>query len=166
MKAGGTAVDGARRCVRREDVARQQGLCHGLCRFSGNRRGNQCSRRCDRTAGRQCGSSDARLSALEWQVVALARRDRLSSLREPSRLTRAFATIFGETRNPRLADPSLEALRRMAVLSWHHGYSVTSSEVRAFTAAGYTPDQYELMVDSIGVALAGSRRAARVATAG
>ena len=60
----------------------------------------------------------------------------------------------------------LEALRRIAVLSWHHGYSVPSNEVRAFLAAGYTPDQYELMVDSIGTALAGSRRAARVATAG
>lgn len=109
---------------------------------------------------------DARLSALEWQVVALARRDRIASLREPGRLTRAIATIFGEARNPRLADPSLEALRRIAVLSWHHGYSVPSNEVRAFLAAGYTPDQYELMVDSIGTALAGSRRAARVATAG
>jgi len=109
---------------------------------------------------------ETRLSALEWQVVALARRDRLSSLREPSRLTRALATVFGETRNPRLADPSLEALRRMAVLSWHHGYSVPSIEVRQFLAAGYTADQYELMVDSISTALAGSRRAARLTTAG
>jgi hypothetical protein len=104
---------------------------------------------------------DARLSALEWQVVALARRDRVSSLREPSRLTRAISNIFGETRNPRLADPSLEALRRMAVLSWHHGYSVPSHEVRAFLASGYSADQYELMVDSIAVALSDSRRAAR-----
>jgi hypothetical protein len=104
---------------------------------------------------------DARLSALEWQVVALARRDRVSSLREPSRLTRAISNIFGESRNPRLADPSLEALRRMAVLSWHHGYSVPSHEVRAFLASGYSADQYELMVDSIAVALSDSRRAAR-----
>lgn len=104
---------------------------------------------------------DARLSALEWQVVALARRDRVSSLREPTRLVRAIGSIFGETRNPRLADPSLEALRRMAVLSWHHGYSVPPHEVRAFLAAGYTADQYELMVDSIAVALSDSRRAAR-----
>jgi hypothetical protein len=104
---------------------------------------------------------DARLSALEWQVVALARRDRVSSLREPSRLTRAISNIFGESRNPRLADPSLEALRRMAVLSWHHGYSVPSHEVRAFLASGYSADQYELMVDSIAVALSDTRRAAR-----
>ncbi|MET4895934.1 hypothetical protein RN629_02030 [Sphingomonadaceae bacterium jetA1] len=103
---------------------------------------------------------EARLSPLEWQVVALSRRDRLSSLRgAPSRLVRAISTIFGETRNPRLADPSLEALRRMAVLSWHHGYSVPSYEVRAFLAAGYSPDQYELMVDSIATARADTRRA-------
>ena len=108
---------------------------------------------------------DARLSALEWQVVALARRDRVSSLRAPSRLGRALGSIFGETRNPRLADPSLEALRRMAVLSWHHGYSVPSHEVRAFLAAGYSPDQYELMVDSIATALAGSHRSTRIAAA-
>ncbi|WP_322963677.1 hypothetical protein [Sphingomonas fuzhouensis] len=104
---------------------------------------------------------DTRLSALEWQVVALARRDRISTLREPTKLIRAISSIFGDTRNPRLADPSLEALRRMAVLSWHHGYSVPSHEVRAFLAAGYTPDQYELMVDSIATALSDSRRAAR-----
>ena len=97
--------------------------------------------------------------------MALARRDRVSSLRAPSRLGRALGSIFGETRNPRLADPSLEALRRMAVLSWHHGYSVPSHEVRAFLAAGYSPDQYELMVDSIATALAGSRRSTRIAAA-
>ena len=108
--------------------------------------------------------SDARLSALEWQVVALARRDRIASLRAPSKLGRALGSIFGDTRNPRLADPSLEALRRMAVLSWHHGYSVPSHEVRAFLAAGYTPDQYELMVDSIATALSSARRPARLAT--
>ncbi|MCT8000399.1 hypothetical protein NZL82_00735 [Sphingomonas sanguinis] len=107
---------------------------------------------------------DARLSALEWQVVALARRDRIASLRAPGKLSRALGSIFGETRNPRLADPSLEALRRMAVLSWHHGYSVPSHEVRAFLAAGYTADQYELMVDSIATALSSSRRPARLAT--
>lgn len=110
--------------------------------------------------------ADARLSALEWQVVALARRDRLSSLREPAKLIRAIGSIFDETRNPRLADPSLEALRRMAVLSWHSGYSVPSHEVRAFLAAGYTPDQYELMVDSIAAALSDSRRLARPMAAG
>ncbi|MBM6576506.1 hypothetical protein KCP91_08980 [Microvirga sp. SRT01] len=91
----------------------------------------------------------ARLSALEWSVVALARNDRLSSLREPGRISMAMGTLFGGFRNPRLADPQLEALRRIAVLSWHHGYTVPSREVKAFIAAGYTPDQYELVVDSV-----------------
>ena len=37
----------------------------------------------------------------------------------------------------------------MAVLTWQYGYSVASAEVRAFAAAGFTTDQYELMVMSI-----------------
>lgn len=90
-----------------------------------------------------------RLSALEWMVVALAKRDRLSSLRAPSRLSLALGTVFGPQRNPRLADERLEALRRIAVLSWHYGYVVPGHEVSRFLAAGFTPEQYELVVDSI-----------------
>ncbi len=89
------------------------------------------------------------LSALDWLVVALAKRDRLSSLREPSRLSVAMGTIFGSRGNPRLADERLEALRRIAVLSWHFGYTVPGREVERFLAAGFTPEQYELVVDSI-----------------
>lgn len=91
----------------------------------------------------------ASLSALEWQVVALAQKDRIATLRSPGRLAMAMGALFGERHNPRLADPQLEALRRMAVLSWHHGYTVAPHEVRRFLAAGYSADQYELMVDSI-----------------
>ena len=90
-----------------------------------------------------------RFSALEWSVIALARRDRLSSLRTPGRMAIALGRLFGERHNPRLADPALEALRRMAVLTWHYGYSVASDEVRAFVEAGFTTDQYELMVMSV-----------------
>lgn len=89
------------------------------------------------------------LSALEWSVVAIARDDRLSSLREPSRLSVAMGGLFGSRHNPRLADPKLEALRRMAVLSWHHGYTVPSSALTAFTDAGYTMAQYETLLGSI-----------------
>lgn len=92
-----------------------------------------------------------RLSALEWLVVSLARRDSLASLSRPGRLSTAMRMLFNQP-NPRLADERLEALRRMAVLTWHHGYTVASREVRAFVAAGFTLGQYELMVDSIGVA--------------
>lgn len=102
-------------------------------------------------------------SPLEWSVVALARRDKVASLREPGRVAVAMGVLFGERPNPRLADPKLEALRRMAVLSWRHGYEVDTSEIRRFVAAGYDLRQYELMVDSIAAdkaRAAGSRRAA------
>lgn len=102
-----------------------------------------------------------RLSALEWAVVAIAEGDRLSSLRTPGRLSIALGTLFGAGHNPRLADPRLEALRRIAVLSWHHGYVVPSREVEAFVDAGFTAAHYELVVDSIAVARASRRRAAR-----
>ena len=90
----------------------------------------------------------ARFSALEWQVVALAERDRPASLRRPGALSTALGALFGG-HNPRLADPRLEALRRIAVLSWRRGYSVAPDEVSAFTAAGFTADHYELLLDSI-----------------
>ncbi len=95
------------------------------------------------------------LSALEWSVVALARNDRLGSLRTPGRIANAMGAVFGGIRDPRLADPRLEALRRIAVLSWHYGYTVPSHAVRHFLAAGFSPAQYELLVDSID---AGRRR--------
>ena len=96
------------------------------------------------------------LSALEWSVVALARRDRVSSLAEPSRIATAMGRLFGTGNNPRLADPRLEALRRLAVLAWHHGYVVPKSELKNFLAAGFTLDQFETMLKSIS-----SDRAAR-----
>lgn len=93
------------------------------------------------------------LTALEWSVVALAQRDRLSSLREPSSLSIALGRVFGRGgRSPTLADPRLEALRRMAVLSWHRGFAVPTHELTAFLRAGFTLDQYEAMVASIGAA--------------
>ena len=95
---------------------------------------------------------ETQLSPLEWSVVAIARGDRLSSLRAPSRLSVAMGGLFGSRHNPRLADPRLEALRRMAVLSWHHGYTVPTSALTAFTDAGYTMAQYETMLASIAAA--------------
>ena len=87
----------------------------------------------------------AGFSALEWSVVMLARHDRPSSLREPGRLGKLLGAIFGDRANRRLADPKLEALRHMAVLSWHHGYSVTTGQIDAFLAAGFTTDHYDLL---------------------
>lgn len=91
----------------------------------------------------------AQFTALEWSVVALAERDSLSTLRNPSRMAVALGNLFGDTRNPKLADPKLEALRRLAVLTWHHGYRVAESAVRAFVAAGFSLQHYELLAGSI-----------------
>lgn len=102
-------------------------------------------------------AAKSRLTALEWSVVAIARRDGLSSLRMPGRMATALGAVFGQQTNRRLADPRLEALRRIAVLGWHWGYRIASVEIRAFLQAGFSPDQYELVVDSINAARTGPR---------
>ena len=83
------------------------------------------------------------LDQLEWEVVRLARGDRLASLRAPGRWARLRARLFGADINPRLADPRLEALRGLAVLAWHHGYALPVSAIKAFKAAGFSMDQFE-----------------------
>ncbi len=89
-------------------------------------------------------------SALEWSVIALVQRDRIASLRQPGRIATALGALFGTSRPSRLADGRLEALRRIAVLAWHRGYSVPVSELRAFLAAGFSSEQYEMLQASIG----------------
>lgn len=88
-------------------------------------------------------------SPLEWSVVRLARTDGLSTLREPGRWDRFVNWLMGRRGNPGLANERLEALRKAAVLSWHFGFSVPGRDVADFLSAGFTPDQYELMVLSI-----------------
>jgi len=94
----------------------------------------------------------ARLSALEWSVVALARKDRLWSLDKPGRIAKAMAVLFKPPHNHMLADERLEALRRIAVLGWHYGYTIPTEELKRFLHAGFSPAQYELLMDSIGIA--------------
>ena len=100
----------------------------------------------------------ARLSALEWSVVAMAERDGLSSIREPSRFIAALSSLFGLRRNNPLANERLEALRRLAILAWHYRWNVPKSELASFFGAGFTVDQYELIQASIGQARSARRR--------
>lgn len=93
--------------------------------------------------------TDDRLSPLEWAVVVLARRDTLATLDEPGRLSVALGNLFSRRSNPRLADPRLEALRRLAVLAWHDRVAVPAQEVADFLAAGFTNGQYQTMLASI-----------------
>lgn len=104
--------------------------------------------------------ANARLSALEWSVVAMAERDGLSSIREPSRFISALNAIFGIKRPNRLANEGLEALRRIAILAWHYGWNVPKSEFAAFVEAGFSADHFELIQNSIGQAKAARRRRA------
>lgn len=96
-------------------------------------------------------------SPLEWSIIRLARIDRLWTIRTAGRLRRFWNWFVGRG-NPELANPKLEALRRMAVLTWHFGFTVPGEDVSEFISAGFSPDQYELMADSINAALSSPRR--------
>ena len=97
-------------------------------------------------------------SPLEWSVIRLARIDRLWTIREGGRLRRLWNWLLARG-NPSLANEKLEALRRMAVLTWHYGFTVPGEDVRNFLSAGFTPDQYELMAGSINSVLSAPRKA-------
>lgn len=100
----------------------------------------------------------AGLSALEWSVVAIARRETLSSLKRPGRIALAMGSLFGARARTPLADPRLEALRRIAVLAWHRGDNLPTSEIKSFLGAGFTTHQFETLLTSIGRGrLAGTR---------
>ncbi len=101
------------------------------------------------------------LTELERSVIGIARQDGLSTLRQPGRLTRWLGLVFGVRISPQLADPKLEALRRIAVLSWKRGYAIASAEVKAFLASGYSPAFYELVVDTIAAARQAEARRGR-----
>ena len=98
-------------------------------------------------------------SPLEWSVIRLARVDRLWTIRPLGRLRRFWNWLISRG-NPQLANEHLEALRRMAVLSWNFGFTVPGDDVADFLSAGFTPDQYELMVSRINAALSAPRRIA------
>lgn len=88
-------------------------------------------------------------SALEWSIIRLAEVDGLSTIRSPGLVRRLFNFLIGRTGSPKLANERLEALRRIAVLSWHFGFSVSGEDVADFLSAGFSPEQYELLVTRV-----------------
>jgi hypothetical protein len=96
-------------------------------------------------------------SPLEWSIVRLARMDRLWTIRPLGPVRRLWNWLTGRG-NPALASERLEALRRIAVLSWHFGFTVPGRDVRDFLSAGFTADQYELLVNSVRRAVASPTR--------
>jgi len=92
-------------------------------------------------------------SGREWMVIALARGDTASSLEEPSRFRRTIEAFFKIRRANRLADPRLEALRRMAVLL-RTGRGDTSAEERAgFFSAGFSRSQLAALTGFVAKAI-------------
>lgn len=91
----------------------------------------------------------ASFSALEWSVIALARRDSLGSLRTPGRIAKAMAVVFGNRSENPIADPRLEALRRTAVHAWHRSFAIPEGEIQRFYDAGFSAEQLELLLTSI-----------------
>ena len=111
------------------------------------------------TAANDASRPEPAFSNLEWSVVRLARVDSLWTIRTAGRLRRFWNWVVGRG-NPELANPRLEALRRMAVLTWHYGFTVPGDDVAEFLSAGFSPDQYELMVRSIRAAIGTPQRIA------
>jgi hypothetical protein len=60
-----------------------------------------------------------------------------------------MGSLFGLAGTSRLADPRLEALRRVAVHVWHHGFAVPLSEIDRFVEAGFSAAQLEALVSSV-----------------
>ncbi len=91
----------------------------------------------------------AGFSALEWSVIALAKRDTLRSLESTGRMARALGSLFGLGTASRLADPRLEALRRAAVYAWRRGFALPMAEIERFREAGFIDAQLETLVVSV-----------------
>ena len=98
------------------------------------------------------GTPVAGFLPLEWAIIRDARGDRLWTIRPVGALRRWWEGLLGRG-IPKLANERLETLRRMAVLSWNYGRSVAGQDIEDFLAAGFTPDQYELLVGSVRAAL-------------
>ncbi len=101
--------------------------------------------------------SQAGFTPLQWSIILDAPRDPLASLSPPSRLRRALRWLIGDAVNLSLANPHLEALRRTALLTWHHGLKLPANELSEFLAAGFNLKQFELMVEGLRNAI-GPRR--------
>ncbi len=96
------------------------------------------------------GPTSARddFTSLEWSVIRLARVDRLWTIRSIGRLRRFWHWWSGGG-SSELANERLEALRKISVLSWHFGFTVPGDDVSDFLSAGFSSDQYELLVSSV-----------------
>lgn len=91
------------------------------------------------------------LSTLERRVVLLAREDGMETLRPFRKRSWLARLMLGpQAPSPVLANERLEALRRLAVQAWHHGYTLPASALREAKQAGFDETQIGAVVDMIG----------------
>jgi alkylhydroperoxidase family enzyme len=101
------------------------------------------------------------LSSLERRVVVLAREDGIETLRPYRPRSWLARFLLGPAQpSPVLANERLEALRRLAVQAWHHGYTVPVSAMREARQAGFDEVQIGAVMDMIGRARPAVRRLA------
>lgn len=90
------------------------------------------------------------LSMLERRVVELARDDTLATLRPRRKRSWLAKLVLGpQPPSPVLANERLEALRRLAVQTWHHGYQLPASALKDAQVAGYDETQISAALDMI-----------------
>jgi len=90
------------------------------------------------------------LNDLERRIVQLARGDGLVSLRPRRKRSWLAQLVLGpQAPSPVLANERLEALRRLAVLTWHHGYQLPVSALREAQQAGYSEAQVGAVIDMV-----------------
>lgn len=90
------------------------------------------------------------LTQLERRVVDLARGDGIETLKPQRRRSWLARLILGPPApSPVLANERLEALRRLAVHAWQHGYTLPASALREARAAGLDETQISAVTDQI-----------------
>ncbi|KTR81441.1 hypothetical protein [uncultured Novosphingobium sp.] len=93
----------------------------------------------------------APLDALERRVIELARGDGMETLKPRRKRSWLARLILGpQAPSPVLANERLEALRRLAVQAWHHGYTLPASALHEARKAGWDERQIGAVIDMIG----------------
>lgn len=90
--------------------------------------------------------SDETFTALELKTIELARSDDVRSAFAPGPIRRLAGLLFGWRELNSLANPRLEALRRVALLAWRDGYRIDPNAMADLLEAGFEIRHFELLL--------------------
>jgi len=99
------------------------------------------------SAGRPLLQLDDLFSRTELSTIRLGMQDPVASLSKPGAISLRLMTAFGIHVTTTLADPRLEALRRLVVSLLHHPLERSCDEIEAAMAAGISVAQANMLVD-------------------